>query len=63
MEAALFFLVPHRILKAFVSCFYPKGIVALTVLLDSYEDNFSARLAMKWANHFKEKAGLCFCRL
>lgn len=63
MEAALVFLVPQSTLKAFVSCVYPKGMVAVTVLLDSSEDNLSARLAVQLASHSKEKAGLCFCRL
>lgn len=53
-------LIPQRILKAFVSCIYPKGMVAITVLS---EDNLSAHLAVQLASHFKEKAGLWFCRL
>lgn len=57
------FLVSQSILKAFVSCIYPKGMVAVTVLLDSSEDNLSAPLAAQWASHLKEKAGLCFCML
>ena len=59
----MFFLVPQSILKAFVSCIYPKGMVALTVLVDSSVDNLSARLAVQLASHFNEKAGLCLCRL
>lgn len=49
MEAASLFLVTQSILKASVSCIYPKVMVALTGLLDFSEDNLSAHLTAQVA--------------
>lgn len=56
------FLDPQSILKDFVSRIYPKEMVAVTLPLDSSEDNLSACLALQLASHFKEKARLCLRR-
>jgi len=59
VEAALCFLVPQIMLKASVSHIYPKGMVTLTVLPDSSEDNLSAHLAVQLASHFLKKRQGC----